>query len=220
MNELFVRSITRIFIILFILTVGFSIFRIPVSGETASDSGGSIRNKVREKIEQIKSKPKAVMGTVTDKTEDTIELKEKSGEIQLISVNPNEVTFVKIGTSTSNIKFSDVAIGDFTIAMGFFNGNTVLSARRVLLTKPIEAPMRNIVSGKIFKINKRVVSVRQTDGKEFELIFGKRWKGPEIKELAENDSITAIGEVESNKVTVRSLFFNSNESQPTSVPKQ
>lgn len=192
-----------------------------VFGQTSTESGDSIREKVREKIEQVKSKPKALIGTVTDKTEDTIEIKERTGEIQLISVSPSEVSFVKIGTKSVNVKFSDVAIGDFIVAMGFYNGNSVLSARRVLLTKPPEEPTRDINSGIIQKIDKKIVTIKDKDNNEIYLEFGKRWKGPELKELNTGDLITAVGETDSDKIKVRSVFVaKRTETSPTPKAKE
>src|SRR3989338_5629841 len=171
----------QVFKIVFVFLMLFSLYYTQVFGQTSTQSGNSIRDKVREKLEQVRSKPKALIGTVTDKTEDTIELKDKTGEIHLISVKLDEVSFVKIGKSSQSVKFSDVAIGDFIIAMGFQNGNKVLSARRILLTEPLQDPTRVIIFGKVSKINKKVVTITKKDGAETDVEFGLRWKGPKIK---------------------------------------
>ncbi len=103
--------------------------------QTATESG-DIREKVQEKVLAALNKPKAYMGTVTDISETTLQLKNTKGEIKQTSVN-------------EEVKFSDVAIGDFVIAMGFVNSNSVLDTRRILVTSSPSAPTRKSYYAKI-----------------------------------------------------------------------
>lgn len=221
MKGLYHNKIGQILITVFMCIFILSINSTKVFGQNSTQSGNSIRDKVREKIEQVKSKPKALIGTVTDKTEDTIELKDKTGEILLISVKTDEVSFIKIGKSSQSVKFSDVAIGDFIIAMGFQNGNKVLSAKRILLTAPLEDPTRVIIFGKVSKINKKIVTVTKNDGTQIDVEFGIRWKGPEIKELSTESTILVVGDQDSGKIKVRTLYTVSEKGKlsPTPTPK-
>jgi len=209
------------------LTIGITFFAFAlifysgrVFGQEATYSSDTIREKVKEKIEQAKNKPKAILGAVTDKTEDTLEVKVDSGEIQLVGVEPESVDFVKIGKTSSNIKFTDIAIGDYLIAMGYRNGNTVLNAKRVLLTEPPEQIDRKVVYGSISEINKKIVSIERNSGEKSDLEFGVSWSGPEIKEMTEGDTIIAIGDEEAGKIKVRTIeIVKATESTPTPTPE-
>jgi len=173
--------------------------------QTATSSGQAIKDRVLEKIEDVKNSPKAYVGTITDKSQNTLQLKTAKGEIKLISVDLETTTFVKVGTKTAGAKFDDVAIGDFIVAMGFKNGNDILNAKRVLITAAPEVPKRKILNGNITAIASKKVNF-ESAGVSYELKFPKKWQGPEIKELSEGDKIVVVGEIEGSVLTLRSIF--------------
>lgn len=129
-----------------ILIVLFSFTEV-VFAQTSTESG-DIREKVQEKVLAALNKPKAYMGTVTDISETTLQLKNMKGEIKQISVK-EDVSVVNIISTSKEVKFSDVAIGDFVIAMGFVNTNSVLDTRRILVTSSPTAPTRKSYYAKI-----------------------------------------------------------------------
>src|SRR3990167_9956436 len=79
------------------------------SQESATSAADEIREKVKDKIESVLNEPKAYIGTVTDKTEGSLQIKNSDGLIQLVSVNSQKVSFAKVGKTTSPIKFGDLA---------------------------------------------------------------------------------------------------------------
>jgi hypothetical protein len=179
----------------------------------ATEEAKAVREKVQRKVNQAKNTPLAYLGTVTDKLEQTIQIskflldqkQESKGEIQQVATD-SETAFVKLGKTNKSLKFSDVAIGDFIIALGFSNGNGVLNAKRILITPPIKPTKREAVWGEITKIERKKVSLKLSHEKLITLEFGRRWKGPEIEELEEGNKIITVGSLENGILKVRTLF--------------
>jgi hypothetical protein len=135
-----------------------------------SDQVDEVEESVKQKVEEALNKPKAYLGTVTDKTEDTLQIKTEKEEILQISVNQEQTTFAKINKKTESVEFSDVAIGDFVISMGYTNGNEVLEADRILLTSSFEPSDRKAVLGKVSSVEKNEFSLKE-NGNDTEYII-------------------------------------------------
>lgn len=172
--------------------------------KSATDSAKP-KEKAQEKLTLQKSNPKAYVGTVTDKTEDSLQIRNTAGEIQLISVLPEDVSFVKLNDKSSLIKYDDVAIGDFLAALGFQNGNGVLAAKRIIVTSPPAAITIKIIYGEIIDIEKGEISIKEVAGTNWNLKFPRRWKGPEKSELEEGQKIIAVGTPEGNTLAIRTI---------------
>jgi hypothetical protein len=99
---------------------------------TPSENPTDATKAAQEKALAVINKPQAYLGTVTDLTESTIQLKGEKGDILMVNTS-DETTFVKVTTLTKEIKSEDVAIGDYLIALGFKDAQNVLTARRVIL---------------------------------------------------------------------------------------
>ena len=173
--------------------------------ENASQGAETVREKVQEKIEKAKKNPRAYIGTVTDKTNETLQLKNASGEIQLVSIDEENVSFVKTGKSSTNIKFNEVAIGDFVVTMGLENESTVLEASRVLVTSVITPPKRKVVSATVTSISKKELVLKDKNGSELKLFLPKKWKGPDTKNIAENTSVIVVFLEENGVQTLRTI---------------
>lgn len=192
-------------------------------GTSAADT---IREKVQEKVQAAKNIPFFYVGTVTDIAERTIQIDKalftksdvETNQIQQISIDEDKTIFVKsINKTSKNISFSDVAIGDFLIAMGYKNGNGVLEAKRVLVTSPIEPTQRKAVFGQVTKIEKGQVNLKANDGSEWLLKFGQQWKGPEIEELDEGTFLIAVGTAKDSTLAIRTIEIIPEE---TPLPTQ
>lgn len=193
----------------------------PISAQNspAPTSGvdeGSVREKVKEKVETVRKNPKAYIGSVTDKTQDSIQIKNSKGEIQFVSINPDEVDFVKSTNKSTAIKFNDVAIGDYVIAMGYRNGNSVLTTKRLIVTTESTSE-RKIVYGTIKKIEKKEITVFDKNNQEFTFTFPKTWKGPEIKELSENDTLVLVAIAKDDKESIRTIELITSPSPDTEL---
>jgi len=186
--------------------------------ETATEEADPIRDKVQQKVEEARTIPFSYIGTVTDIAEQTIQINkhvfdgatEDSGEIQQISIDEEETTFVKIAKNTTTVSFSDVAIGDFIIAMGYKNGNGVLEAERVLITTPLEPTTRKTLYGKPSDIASKGLTLMDQDGREWSVEFGKSWVGPELDEIEDGDNIIVVGLAEDNTLEARFLHIVSS----------
>jgi hypothetical protein len=173
--------------------------------ETSTDES-DIRQKVIEKVQVAKNKPKAYLGTITDKTDDSMQIKNTGGEILLLSVNADEASFIKSNDESTAIKYTDLAIGDFVVAMGLLDDQSVLDAKRILVTTPPTTMTRKIVYGDIVTIGTAEVEIKDKDGTSWTLSFPKRWKGPDLDELSEGEKLIAVGETTGNTIDIRSIF--------------
>lgn len=160
------------------------------SQEEATDEGDPIRERVKEKVEAARRNPKAYIGSITDKTENTLQLRNGQGEIKLVSVSIDETSIVTVDDTTTDTSFDEVAIGDFVVAMGFANENNVLEAIRVLLTETLEAPSRELHFGSVAGLENRNITI--DDATQASFTFPTRWKGPEISEIGEGDKVIII----------------------------
>lgn len=181
--------------------------------ETSTEEANSVRETVQKKVEEARTIPFAYIGTVTDIAEQTIQInkfifggtKEDTGEIQQISVDEENTDFVKITKSSTAVKFSDLAIGDFIIAMGYKNGNSVLKGDRILITTAIEPTTRKPVFGEPSEITKKTMMLTASSGKEWKIEFGSKWTGPELSEIEEGNKVVIVGTTEGNTLKARFL---------------
>ncbi len=171
----------------------------------------SIRDKVQMKVDEAMKNPLAYIGTVTDISENTIQLNRFSfgdgqgNEIELVSVG-EETEFSDIKNSPKDIELTDVAIGDFVAALGYKNGKEVLEAKRVLIdNKPTSVTFIPHV-GMVTKNSNKIITI-DSSGTSFDLKFAKTWEGPEINEVNVDDTVLAVGEVNNGVIeNIRTLY--------------
>jgi hypothetical protein len=146
---------------------------LPSSGE-ATTTDSAIRQKVEEKVSELLNRPKAYIGTVTDISDLTIQIKTKDSEIKQVSTEVTDVAVIKVGTVNKTVKLTDIGIGDFIVAMGYINSNSVLSAQRILITSPIEERKETTVFAKVTDTSTKDITVTTLKGnKEDTLTPGK-----------------------------------------------
>lgn len=185
----------------------------PEENQEATDS---VREKVQEKISAARSSPKFIMGTITDKLAQTMEIKNQKGEIVQATASDEETTFIKIDKTKKEVKYADVAIGDFVLAMGFQNDNGVLDSRRVIITSPVQVSARRVILGKITDVQKAQATIESLKESE-EITFSNSkdlilssGRGGEISEidfsdLDEGQKVAIVGEEEEGKFVARSV---------------
>ena len=150
----------KIIYILFVVTAILALTQIPTAAQDTATSSDTIRQKVQEKIQEALNNPKAYIGTITDKTDTGLQIKSTTGEIQQISLDPTNASFVKIDTTSKSIKFSDVGIGDYIIAMGFVTNNSILDAKRLIVTTAEKEPVRVVILGTVVKADKDGITLK------------------------------------------------------------
>lgn len=186
------------------------------SQEEATEEADTVRDKVAEKVAKAKNVAFVYIGTVTDISESTLQIKNEDEEIKQVSTD-QETSFVKTIKTSTVVKFQDVAIGDFIIAMGFKNGNNVLEAKRILIASAIEPSNRRAIYGQVAEIVKKIVVLTLADGSSWSAEFGKSWKGPELDEIDEGNTIIVVGIASENTLETRTLFIIPEES-PSPTP--
>lgn len=124
--------------IFFCLVVSIFILALPVfaqeeeeSTEGAQSIREAIRKNVEEKLAVLSKNPKAVTGVLKEITDTTLSLTTKNGEM-LVAVSEDTKYFRVTNGKQATIKFAELAIDDFTVAMGYKNGEKVLDAKRVI----------------------------------------------------------------------------------------
>lgn len=134
---------------LLLVTPALALAISPTPGEeTATPTGRleQIKERVQERIQDLtKAKKRAVWGTLSQVTNSTLVLTTSRGEQR---IKTTDQTKFFIGKKEG--KMSDLAIGNFIIAMGY-EKNGVLVARRVSTSSqpPKPAPRRKAVYGKV-----------------------------------------------------------------------
>ena len=135
----------------------------PKPGSPTISSESGVREIVLKKVEDILNSPKAYLGTVTDIAEKTIQLKTDSGTIEQVSTGGEGITVIKQSPTAKEVKLTDIAIGDYIVAMGYRNGNHVLNAKRILITQPTPVPQIKIILGKVKSISKKEIIINEGD---------------------------------------------------------
>ena len=171
--------------------------------ETATEAN-EVREKVQEKVNEAMRVPKFVMGSVTDKLAGTIELRDLEGEIRQVSLSPDEAVFVKIAKTRTEVKFADLAIGDFIVAMGFSNGNGVLEGKRILITTEFETSGREAILGTVLDPKKAEFTLKTVNDADELLIknseeltifsqLGDEEEEIDFADLEEDQQVIALG---------------------------
>lgn len=192
--------------------------------DEATDEADTVREKVKQKVEYVRKNPKAYIGAVTDKTEDTIQIKSDSGEILQVSVN-EETSFVKLGKVPTRVKFTDLAIGDFIVAMGFRDTSGVLSGKRILLTSPATFAPRQIAMGEVTSVKKGAISLQdKLKGEELliepaknnlvTLAADNKVAKINFSEIHQGDRIIAVGTRQEETFTARRIHVVSQAPSP------
>ena len=123
---------------------------------TATPSGipDEIKEKVKQRIEEIKQQvlKRAFWGTLKERVDSTLVIKAADGE-KRIKTNTNTVF---VGTGKKEVKIADLEIDNFILALGDWQENGTLMAKRVLVMAkaPKPAPQRYAFFGKVSQISK------------------------------------------------------------------
>lgn len=185
--------------------------------KATQQSTDSVRKKVEEKVAAALNSPTSYLGTVTDIAESSIQLKSAAGEINQIST-ANNLAVIKDGKTPKEVKLTDIAIGDFIVAMGFTTGNHVLDSRRILITTPPQLASNEYLLTTAGKAGKNQLTVNGVkDGKNLTLVpatstavylkSSDQLKKIKFSDIAEFDTIVAVGSFStSGQFKARTVF--------------
>lgn len=162
----------------------------------ATDTSDTVREKVAQKLKEVSQKSVAYVGSVTDITDSTLQIKSyTSGDVKQISIDKDTTVFVTDVTSKKTSTFEDLAIGDFIVAMGYENGQQVLLAQRILITSPISQSKITVLDLLVSSIDSKTKLTGKTKSNQdpWEVNFAKSWKGPDLKDLDSEQEIFVVG---------------------------
>ena len=202
----------------------------PTPDKQNATEGSEIRQKVIEKVEQALKNPRALLGVITDISTNTLQIKTSSGEIQQMSVL-SDATIVKVAKVAKEVKFSDIAIGDFVVGMGYKNENNILEAGRVLITEQPEEFSVKVAIGKVSSVDKKTITILPlTQGDEFKaaIATGTYFSTPKngkitkiaIADISKDDLVIVVAEEDKGVIARTVLVINEPEpsTEPTKKP--
>jgi hypothetical protein len=176
--------------------------RTETEGQESTES--AIQERVEDKIDLAKNRPTSSQGIITDVVEETLQIENATGEIEQISTTSN-TAFVNTVNTTEEIELEDVAIGDYIVAMGFRNGDSVLEAARVLVISPPDTSRPQITAGSVTETEGKNIVITDVNQNDSTLQFPIRWKGPEISEIDNEDKVIAISVTEDEETFIRTI---------------
>ena len=128
-----------------------------------------------------------------------------AGDIKQMSIT-EETSFINTLKKNVEIKASDLAIGDYLVAMGFVDGNKVLDTKRILVSSPMLKNNYEAIYGVIQDVSKTKLTINKTDGETLSIKLPKSWKGPDVKNLSDDQKIIVIGKIDNEVYSLRSVF--------------
>ncbi len=185
------------------------------SFEASSES--DIDKAVALKVAQVGNNPKAYIGTVTDITDTTIQIKSMNSQIQQIETGNNDVNVVDSkGTTTKIVKLTDIAIGDFIVAMGYVDGDEVLDVQRILITNTLTETQITTSIKKVVKEGTKSIEVIETDGSTQTITPGKNTEiysylegkttSIKLSSITENEYVIVVSDTTGTPSITRSIF--------------
>ena len=201
-----------------ILVVYSSSFTLETDAGSEASGASEIENSVALKLSQSENPPRAYVGTVTDISESTVQIRSTDSQIQQISTLTESLTVVDTkGTSNKTVKLADIAIGDFIVAMGYIDGNDVLSAKRILISDALNEPKLEVSLYKVQAVNKKsidAISVADSQNSTItpdkntvlqSFLEGKTEK-ISLADISENDLIIVVADNSGSPSLIRSIF--------------
>lgn len=188
----------------YVLTASSLAIDEATSTATVSGAKTSVREKVRQTIENLIKKPKAAIGTLNQIADTSLEVKTKNGKIEMIATNAS-TTYARITKNKkADIKFEELVIGDYTVALGAKNSNGIVEAKRILTYDKEPILTTRAVFGLVEENNKGKISIKHPkNGKAWTIqtskktnLTGKGFDGSaklNIKDIEAGDRIVVIG---------------------------
>ncbi len=201
-----------------ILAVYSTSFRedIPEAPEDAKDS--DLDKAVALKVAQAQKPPKAYIGTITDIMDSTIQIKSVDSQIQQIATDKFDITVVNTKGGSKTVKLTDIAIGDFVVAMGYIDGNDVLDAQRILVTTASSDSEISVSMQKVDGVAKKSLTLTPAAGGEALTITPDKdtqirsfsdgkIKNIKITDISESDLMIVVSDTTGTPAISRSLFY-------------
>lgn len=182
------------------LSSGFNHLNITVFSENSQQTTSSVDIVYSSEFSKYQVEGSSRVATfytggITDINGSAVQIQADKGGIGQLTLSP-DTTFVKIKkpqNTTEAIKQTDLAIGDYIIAMGYTNGTTaVLDTKRVLVGT-LEKNTKIAVSGTLTNITKKTITLATSTEEEMEITLPKTWTGPDIGDLEIDQKVIITG---------------------------
>ena len=182
----------------------------PSPSATGKSIRDNLRERVEEKLDKLTNKPRAFVGKITQISNSSLTLETKSGVKQVKLVK--DIVIVQIEDQKSKtIKESDLAVGDFAVAMGYFESKDTLSAKRILTTNKDPLEIRKPVYGVVqsYKDSSFIVkhpakndtwTVKTSSKTKTTIKVDGKIEKSDIDSIAVGDRIVAVGKSVKNGV--------------------
>lgn len=151
----------------------------------------------------------AYLGTITDITDSTLQIKDDSGDIKQITSDSKTAFVDTRNDSTKQIKQTDLAIGDYLIALGYKGGNNILGSSRIIVADSIKKTARKAFFGKVsnsdpFKLTltnpKTNEAITVTPNINIQITGAIRFSG-----INDGDTIIAVGQIKDTTLDARTI---------------
>lgn len=159
---------------------------------------------------------KAIAGSVTDIAADTLQVRTDSGQIEQALLS-EATTFASNVDTPKEISFTDLAIGDFVLVLGFVNEGSVLEAGHVLVTSEPQEPVKLAVSGIIKTLSSREFLVSTNAGEEVSvdaiggvptlLLTSEGLENSRLSTAEEGQEIVIFGEMEEEELVAERIIL-------------
>lgn len=247
-NQRSVIRLTNTLLVVFLLVAGCwslvtaTIAQSPEPSPSPDDE--RIKQKVEERIEKVLStaeqgQKRALVGILKSIANSTLTIETQGGNFQAKVA----IDAIILNEDREEIELDDLAIGNNLIAMGYFDNQNVLDAKRVVITEEFQIPETESVFGLVTDISQeeKVLTIKHPKSATVYMVdvgtktkITKRVEG-EVKEIKfsdieENDRLVVIGKPEENeeKIITANLIhvvtgaspetFEEEEEQPSPSP--
>lgn len=202
-----------------------------------SSTSSAVRDKVRQAIENLSHKPKAVIGNLDQVSDSTLQIKLEDGKLIQVATT-QDTTYSRVSkTKRTDIKFNDLTIGDFTVALGFKNGNDVLEAKRVISYEAEPANNNKVFFATVTELFKGNFTVSTKAGETWTVETKNATtlgKVSSTKDINPGDQIIITGTpvdkkglpagrqgntIDADKLFVLGIATSASESSPKATPK-
>lgn len=211
-----------------------------VAGQKTDDASSAVREKVRQQIENMVKKPKAVIGSLNQITDSTLVIKTMSEKTVQVATSA-ETKYARFTKGKkSDIKFEDLTLGEFSVAMGFRNGNEIVEAKRVLVYDASPFVKKQVLNGRVTEFAKNKITLERTGNNEKWTVILSSTTGIVRKSLSKGmeeidssdieigDNIIAAGSLDEKTnmtllaggIFIRSMPKSSPSPNPQPLPKK
>jgi|GEM_PF-4008971 len=155
----------------------------------------------------------SVIGTITDISSESIQLRSENGEIEQLSV-AKDATYALINSESKDLEFKDLAIGDFVAAIGTRNNEGVFNVNRVLVTTISQTNKMNLLTGVIKNLSKKEFIISSAENNEVSIdatgsinIYSFDLSAEKLSSAKEGDEIIVFGKFKDKELVAETIVL-------------